>query len=181
MDFMKKVFVTFLLATTILVAACKNDADPGKSPESELVATPSSLSPDKGAFIGQVMAISSSEPTPLSNTEVRLAQIFWDETQEQGAYVIEGGSSPTTITDVNGRFVFTNLDIQDYAIVVGDLYGVYEVLAHDDGRAQIFTPKAGSVENIGVIEINLEGVPPQIPTAESYPVPLNEKPDDAYP
>ncbi|MCB9419217.1 MAG: hypothetical protein H6667_05405 [Ardenticatenaceae bacterium] len=174
-----KIFFSLLLVISILIVACNKNTTPDKTPKMELVVTPSSVASDKGALIGQIVSVTDS--TPLLDTEVRLAKIFWDETKEQGAYVIEGGSSPTTITDANGRFVFNDLDLQDYAIVVGDLYGQYEVLSQEDGSAQIFTPKVGVVEDIGVIKVNLEVGPSQTSTIESYPAPLYQEAQESYP
>jgi len=99
--------------------------------------------------------ISASNGAPLGNTVIRLARVFWNQDHTEGVYVLEGARSPSSITDRDGFFVFTNVKPADYVIVVGDVYGHYAVISNPDGTAKIFSIEEGKIVDIGQIRVKL--------------------------
>ncbi len=181
-----KSFLLFLL-TFLFLGACANPSTTNTETTPSPQPTPITPNASEAIIIGKVISTQNSNSQPLTNTEVRLAQVFWDADSSRGAFVIEGGSSPTTISDNNGSFVFRNLEPNDYVLVVGDLYGQHVILSNDDGSAQTFTAVIGEVNDIGNIGVDLSAVPenPVIATPvkgdNAYPAPLSEDQPESYP
>ena len=92
----------------------------------------------------------------MAKAVVRLASVVWNQDKSDGAYFLEGGSSPTSTTDENGRFSFENLAPGDYVIVVGDVYSSHEIVSAPEGKAKIFTMTADSPALWGDIVVGLE-------------------------
>lgn len=162
------IFLAWLMIG-LLISAC-GEADVPESPPVDT--TQFGVTPEPGTAVLQGQVISTGNRNqPLPNTEVRLAQIFWNEDRSEGAFVIEGGSSPTTRTDENGGFVFTDLPEMEYALVVGDLFGQHEVIALPDGQAVVYATTAGEVTEVGIVEVTLLPLD-EIPLPTPYPVPL---------
>lgn len=154
----------------------EDEVSPAINVQSTLEATPS-LS--ESAIIGQVVSLDASA---ISNTEVRLATVFWNEDKSQGSFLIDESVSPITMTDENGLFVFDALEPRDYVIVIGDLYGQNVILSNNDGSAQIFTAEAGQILDVDVLQIDLESAPITIaPSPESSYPPPNTPSSPAYP
>ena len=144
-----------------LLAACSDGSDGENNPD--VIGTRPILTEpigvDESVLLGQVVSISGRSPIPLSNTEVRLASVYWNEDKSEGAYTIDESSSPTTITDQSGGFIFRNLMSRDYVIVIGDLYSQNVILFNPDGSAVIYTPENGKPLDVGVLEVDLDAAP----------------------
>ena len=108
---------------------------------------------DKGAILGQI--ISNTEDQPLTGTVVRLAEVFWNDDNSDGAFVLKGGASPGNFTDENGVFVIQDLEPADYVIVVGEVIGTHEIVSEPDGSAKIYAVIAGEVLLIEPLHVNL--------------------------
>ena len=60
---------------------------------------------------------------------VRLAEVFRNEAGD-AAFVLDGAQSPGTLTDVEGRFIFQNVEPREYVLIVGNVEAnEYEVIA----------------------------------------------------
>lgn len=88
---------------------------------------------------GTVYTTASGGRQPMSDTTVRLAKVIWNADKSDGAFVLEGGTSPIATTDGSGVFTFRELPPGDYVIVVGDVYGKHEIISEPDGKAAIYT------------------------------------------
>ena len=113
------------------------------------------LTPTKAALIGKVYTNYTGEQKPLAGTVVRLAKVFWNGDQTDGAFVLEGGTSPSAITDQNGEFAFVNITPADYVIVIGDAEGDNEIISEANGRARFYTVESDKILDIGTLEVNL--------------------------
>jgi hypothetical protein len=114
------------------------------------------LTPTKAALTGHVITTYDGKTQPLNNTVVRLAKVFWNNDKSDGAFVVEGGTSPSVITNLNGDFAFTNIDPADYVVVVGDLEGENEIIPDTNGKAKIFTVEADKILDIGTLKVKLQ-------------------------
>lgn len=114
------------------------------------------VEPETSGIGGNIKtAKTNGAPLPLADTPVRLAKVFWNEDHSEGAFVIEGGHSPSTISSENGVFTFVNIAPGDYVIVVGDVLGVHEVVADAGGKAKIFSAEVGKVNDVGEIIVSI--------------------------
>lgn len=104
---------------------------------------------------GVVYTTAGGDRRPLAKTVVRLASVVWNQDKSDGAYFLEGGTSPTATTDENGRFSFKGLAPGDYVIVVGDVYASHEIVSAPDGKARIFTVTADSPSMWGDVVVSL--------------------------
>lgn len=94
--------------------------------------------------------------SPVQNVPVSLAKVYRND-QGDGAFALEGASSPTTITDGNGRFVFIDLEPSDYVIVVGNVeVNWYEIIPEPSGKVKVWTVSPEQVNDIGTIQVGLE-------------------------
>ena len=180
------IFILFLF----LIGCDENPQTQVESNQQQIGIIPTvstAVSPGKSSIVGQAVSIASSSPQPLPDTAVRLAIVFWNEDETDGAFIIDEASSPTVFTDELGGFVFTDLEPQDYVIVIGELYGQNVILSESDGAAKIFSTTADEVLNVGVLQVNLEAAPDYSATPSTiqsvppYPVPTNPASDSAYP
>ncbi|MEM2890199.1 MAG: hypothetical protein QW358_02490 [Candidatus Hadarchaeum sp.] len=146
----------FLLSLTIIVfiASCANvPTQVNKTETTAVESTSITLTPSLGALIGQVKSAATGEP--IANITVRLATVHWNENKTDGAFVLEGGTSPGDITSENGVFEIINLKPADYVIVVGDVIGRHEIISNPDGSAKIFTIEEDMVLEIEPLIVNL--------------------------
>jgi len=196
----------FLLAVLLLaVTSCTEDQDPELTPdvnESETDApdfettdTPIStqaalisvtdldatVSPSESRITGTVISIAEQGKGPLQETEVRLAKVYWNDDQSDGAFVIDETADPVAISDDEGKFTFTMLEVRDYVIVVGDLYGQNVIISNSDGSARIFKTQLGETLDVGVLQVNLASAPAFPSTPIPYPPPITTATPFAYP
>jgi hypothetical protein len=100
-----------------------------------------------------------SGPTPTvpapnggKETVVQLAQIYRDQNTQQAVYALDLARAPGSFTDQRGFFAITDVPPGEYAIIVGDYYGVNDVV-QQEGNAQIFKAEAGKTLNVGAIKV----------------------------
>jgi hypothetical protein len=122
---------------------------------SKSLAVQITLTPTKAALSGKVYTSYSGSLQPLKGTVVRLAKVFWNNDKTDGAFVLEGGSSPSTITNQKGEFVFGNIDPADYVVVVGDAEGDNEIIAETNGKAKIYKVEADKILDVGTLKVKL--------------------------
>ncbi len=133
------------------LAAC--EALTGGEPENP--ALQMSVDPAESVIAGRVVSLVNGKRQPLPDTVVRLANIYWNEDKSEGAFVVEGATSPSDITDENGFFAFTGLKPGEYVIVVGDLIGKNVIISEPSGKAKIWTTEGGKVLDVGTLEVDL--------------------------
>jgi hypothetical protein len=104
---------------------------------------------------GQVFSIPSGSK-PLAGVVVRLARVFWNEQKTDGAFALEAARSPSTFTDADGVFFFSDLEPADYVIVVGELQGDHVIISEPTGKARIFTAESDKIVDVGKLTVDLE-------------------------
>lgn len=153
---MRMKWILAALITTLLVTSCSSTAESTTSPAVQEAMDQIELEPGKAAIVGQVVTNASGEPVLLPDTVVRLARVFWNEEHSDGAFVLEGGSSPSDITNEMGVFTHVNIEPADYVVVVGEVIGFHEIISNPDGSAKIFTAKEGQIIDVGIIRVSIE-------------------------
>jgi hypothetical protein len=120
---------------------------------------------ETGVLMGRIVSIHGQQPRLMPGASVRLGTIYWNPSdtdnasstptaQEDGVFVIEGGSSPGALTDDAGIFVIKDLPSGEYVMAVGDLIGIHEFIIAENGEdAEVFKVEVGAVLNVGTIEV----------------------------
>ncbi len=119
---------------------------------------PPSVTPEPGTavVIGQAVLAKTGDSAQLVGMPVRLAQVFWNADKSDGAFVLEGATSPSTLIQEDGSFVFLNVLPADYVIVVGDPFGQNAIITEPDGKARVITVEAGKTFDVGKLEVTLK-------------------------
>lgn len=189
----------FIAVLLIVATSCADDQTPEmtqdaaksntSAPESETQDAPKSpvddlatISPSESRIAGTVFSISKQNEGPLQATEVRLAKVHWNNDQTEGAFVIDETADPVAISDDEGKFTFTKLEVRDYVIVVGDLYGQNVIISNADGSARIFKTQLGESLDVGILQVDLASAPafPATPV-QAYPPPITTATPYIYP
>lgn len=151
--------LNWILAALLILligTSCSSSSASTPSPAVQAEIDQIELEPEKAALVGQVVTNASGEPVLLPDTVVRLAKVFWNEDNTDGAFVLEGGSSPSDITNELGVFSHVNIEPGDYVVVVGEVIGIHEIISNPDGSAKIFTAKEGQITDTGIIRVSIE-------------------------
>lgn len=122
-------------------------------PTRPLVPTPA---PDTANVVGRVVAANTKTGHTLVGMPVRLAQVFWNKDKSDGAFVLEGATSPSTLIQEDGYFLFQNVAPADYVIVVGDPFGPNAIITEPNGKARVITIEAGKTFDAGKLEVILK-------------------------
>lgn len=124
------------------------------------IATPQSVPairstplPDKTSITGKIVSTGGLTQQPLAKTIVRLARVYWNSDKTDGAVVLDGASSPSSITNDTGEFYFDNVEAVDYAVVVGDAEVKSVIVSQPDGSARVVTGVSGKIVEVGVLEV----------------------------
>jgi hypothetical protein len=188
----------FLAVLLIAVTSCTDDQDSEITPEptksdgsaiegetpADATVTPvdlATISPSESRITGSLFSIAEQNQGPLQDSEVRLAKVYWNDEQSEGAFVIDETTDPATISDDEGIFAFAKLEARDYVIVVGDLYGQNVIIANSDGSARIFKTQLGETLDVGVLQVDLASAPAFPATPIPYPPPITTATPFAYP
>lgn len=87
---------------------------------------------------------------------VFLAEVYRNP-ENDGAFVFDTASSPYTLTDAGGRFVFTNLEPGEYVIVVGSIeVNRYEIITEPNGQAKVINVSADDLLDLSTLRVELE-------------------------
>jgi protocatechuate 3,4-dioxygenase beta subunit len=116
--------------------------------------TTSRAGQSKAGMTGKVLSTTLGG-RPLSQTPVRLGRIYWNADKTDGAYVFEGGTSPSAVTSADGTFAFENIEPGDYAIAVGDLMGNSVLIRGANQKARIITLVSDQVIDVGTLQVAL--------------------------
>lgn len=128
--------------------------NPAQVAEEPTVLPPVSLVtpvPGYGTVVGRAVAANTDNSVSLIGMPVRLAQIFWNADKSDGAFVLEGASSPSALIQQDGSFVFPKVVPADYVIVIGDPFGQNAIITELNGKARVITVEAGKTLDVGTL------------------------------
>ena len=109
--------------------------------------------PESATVTGIVISQRTNEP--IVEVPIQLAGVYYEG--ERGAFVLYTAKSPTAITDGQGRFVFVDVEPQDYVLVIGNVeVNDYLIVPEESGRVRVWTAVAGEVLETGSHTILLE-------------------------
>lgn len=134
-----------LLLLLFLTSACNQAVS---TPPLPSVAPPSA---GTSTFAGQV--VSNTNKTPIKETIVQLAQVYRDANTQQAAFALDLARAPGTFTDQSGVFTITDVPPGEYVVVVGEFYGVNDIIKESNGDAKVYKAESGQVVNTGVLSV----------------------------
>ena len=143
-----KLFRIFLGFSVLLISGCtaKSQIELSESIKENLPANTCGL-------FGEV---TTTAHQPLANEVVWLAKVIYDDINDEGYFIIDGGKSPSTISDSAGAFEFIGIDPADYVLIIGNLELNPYVLGQPDDpdKAKIFQCLESEVIDAGEIIVN---------------------------
>jgi hypothetical protein len=148
---MKTFFIILLVILLIIMSGCKQLSLEEEFPNIE---EKNISKPDTGYSTVTGKIINKEFDEPLTFSVVRLAEVFREG--DSGAYVLNEAFSPGARTDMDGVFVFNNVEAREYVLVVGDVTSTYQIIKNKDGSAKIWNAPMNEITDMGVIEVNLE-------------------------
>ncbi len=138
--------ILLLISIMIIFSACQGGQ---ANSAARKVPTPAS---GKAIVTGRVLDPAGQ---PYKNTPVRLAAIYRQGDQGQGAFVLDLASSPGAFSDQNGYFVIEDVSPNEYTIVVGDPDKKYRITADDKGQAKTWKAESGKILDVGTLTLDL--------------------------
>ena len=143
---MKKPSSIFLFLLIIFLVSCRTSST---STEVKVLPSPEA---GKAVIHGQVL----SDPADhLDNTTLRLAEVYRNEDGD-GAFALDEATSPSTISDENGNFVFVNIEPGEYVLFIGSLHTDFVVNTNPDSSAVVYEVGPGETLEIEPIILNFE-------------------------
>jgi hypothetical protein len=100
--------------------------------------------PEMAMVVGVVVSKGGTDLKSPPETPVRLARVFWNADKSDGAFVLEGATSPSTLI---------NVPPADYVIVIGDQTSDDSVIKEAGGKARVITLEPGKTLDVGKIEV----------------------------
>lgn len=145
--------VILVVLVSLVLAACSTATTPAPAGTSSAAVDTPAPQAGKTTVIGRVVSTKTGQP--MNQTTVRLAEVYKNENQE-GAYVLDGATSPGGITNAEGSFTIANIDPHEYVIVVGDIYGAHTVVADETAKKpRIWNAEVDKVLDIGELRVDL--------------------------
>lgn len=147
---MKRFSIAFLLLLLTL-SACRSSAPLDGLPTTtrELITViPTPSEQDKATITG-VLLTNRGAPSPVAGVILYLAEIV---PEAQGTPFLAGferTTSPRTLTDLAGRFVFADVLPDQYSLVLDWVYQAFLLDHPETGSDFIFEPQPGQVLDLG--------------------------------
>jgi len=93
---------------------------------------------------------------PVSNEVVWLGTVVYDNNKKEGYFIIDGSRSPSALSDEQGVFIFTDININDYVVIIGNLEMNPYILPKSSNvdEAEIITCVDGTIVDVGVIQLD---------------------------
>ena len=109
--------------------------------------------PEMAMVVGVVALIGGTDSKSPIETPVRLARVFWNADKSDGAFVLEGATSPSTLVGQDGTFTLNNVPPADYVMVIGDPTDNDSVIKEPGGKAKVITLEPGKTLDVGRLEV----------------------------
>jgi len=135
---MKKVFQFIFLFSVALLVGCQASGQtsaPAPTPEV-----------NKAVIYGKLL---SEDKTPMSNTIVRLAKVYRTENEdENGTFILDEANSPSTISEEDGDYYFTNIEPGEYVLFIGQLHNDYMIVSDSEQNPKVYEVGEGEMLRI---------------------------------
>ena len=119
-----------------------------QSSEDAFVPIPTPSSFNNTTITGYLLINKTGTPVPVKGVVLYLAKVIQND---KGTPMVAGydrQSSIRTQTDDAGRFVFVNVPVAQYSLILDNFTSAY-LLSKPDGGDLIITPKGGIIDDLG--------------------------------
>ncbi len=140
--------IIILVFTLLGLVACTS-VQPTPTPADQFTIP----TPANGQAVVSGRILSDITGKPIYRVRVAFAQVIRNE--ESAIFVDDAALSPYVETDTEGRFVISNLPPKEYVIVIGDPFGMNDVVRNADGLPKIWNIEAGQQLDIGEVRVNI--------------------------
>ncbi len=103
-------------------------------------------------FCGRIV---SQDGTPIDSIVVFFPEVYYGDSNQDGAFVLNTSASPSALTDSQGWFCTKDISAGDYVMVIGSPDSEYEIYSEDGARALVLSAIKGETLNIGEISTKL--------------------------
>ncbi len=118
--------------------------------QSLLLSTPSSK---MAKICGRII---TNDGAPAENIPVMFAEVYYGDSNEDGAFVLNTASSPAAMTDMEGYFCTAEISASDYVLIIGSPDADYEIYPTEEETAKVWSTTAGQILDLGEITTTLD-------------------------
>lgn len=118
--------------------------------QSDLLSTPSSK---MTKICGRII---TNDGDPAENIPVMFAEVYYGDSNEDGAFVLNTASSPAAMTDMEGYFCTSEISASDYVLIIGSPDADYEIYPTEEEKAKVWSTTAGQTLDLGEITTTLD-------------------------
>jgi hypothetical protein len=153
---MKLYLFPFLAMILVVLAACDTNAtaQPQPYPSSTTVAAPVptvTADPTLGTVVGVLQQKQDGNPQPTANALLYLAELKKDSTGREVGAGYDRTTAPRAVTDAQGRFLFSNVPIGHYALVLDRINNSYMLNKPSDGSDMLIMVAPGQTVDLGTL------------------------------
>jgi hypothetical protein len=114
--------------------------------------------PEEGKTTVVGRAVSEETGEPLTDTEIWLAEVHESDDGTSKAFAINEARSPFDFTDESGVFVMSNIEPDEYVLMIGSPYFQHYVIREEGNidNARLWNLPPNEVYNIGEWYVTLE-------------------------
>ena len=109
--------------------------------------------PEKGMSAIHGRLISRNNET-VTGIPVRLAKVYRGEDVDNAFFVLDEAHSPSTISNSEGQFIFTDIEPDEYVIFVGRLQADYQIISESEETPIVYEVGPNEILDLGHIFVN---------------------------
>ncbi len=92
------------------------------------------------------------QKSPLKEVAVHFAQVYRDK--GKAAFLYDAGTSPSVLTDKQGKFSLAELPAGEYVMIIGDPMTSYRILPDEKGESRVILAQGGQTLDFGELVID---------------------------
>jgi hypothetical protein len=91
----------------------------------------------------------------IVDTTIYLARVYKSNDQTKGVFALDPTRAPKTTSQKDGRFIFSDIELGDYVLIVGNPDGGKSaaIYSNAQGQANVFMVKTGEITNLGDLHV----------------------------
>ena len=99
-------------------------------------------------FCGTIV---NQDGVPIDSIVVFFPEVYYDDGNQDGAFVLNTSASPSALTNTQGQFCTKDIAAGDYVLVIGSPDSAYEIYSDDGTKAVLWSAVKGETLDIGEI------------------------------
>ena len=103
-------------------------------------------------FCGKIV---NQDGAPIDSIVVFFPEVYYGDSNQDGAFVLNTSASPSALTDPEGWFCTKDIAAGDYVLVIGSPDSEYEIYSEDGVKAIVWSAVEGETLDIGEISTKI--------------------------